>query len=102
MYSFRYPKAVASGLSKIIDSKNKEGVINALESLSQNPRKRAKKTNLKFAGDYYVNASTRHCICFDIDEENKEINMYLVVPSPLLHKVMEGRMKEPKTKKTKN
>ncbi len=69
-----------------------------LIELENNPMSKAIPTSLPIIGDFYVNVG-RHCMLYNIDQENKKVLIKSVVQSVLLFKVL-GRIIAAPTKMT--
>lgn len=89
MYTFRLSNSAVTNQAKIPEKAT--SLPGTYSDLADNPRARAKPTNIPAIGEYYVN-SGNFCILFDIDEANQMIVVYGVVRKEYLHKILTGRL----------
>ncbi len=87
MYGFKISDEAKSKLSSL-GEKYKEGLTNGLDILNTNPLLKAKPTNNRLIGEYYINCGNQHCILFDLDEENNIVLIRRILRRPFLHKVL--------------
>lgn len=94
MYTFSISSKAESALKKgsIPALKKKERIVDDIEDLQENPLKRAKKTGNPHFGDYYVNCGNRYCMLFNINEDEKNIEILYVLYRPTLHKLLTGKI----------
>ena len=88
MYSYRYHPQFLFKINHLARPKLLASVWKKIESLEKNPYNKARPTGKPILGEWYVNAGNYYAVTFDVDEENKVIEVLKVLARSHLYKLL--------------